>query len=118
MIDLDGIKARHAKVCFSWSSSNDEPSVHDDMASLLAELARREEIQNAYALVKNTEISKIDAELDELRELLGESRADYANAIHDAQTVSAIGCNVIELGVKLSTLLGKIARIDAALGKP
>lgn len=65
-----------------------------------------------------------DAEVTMLRHfnadaeaLLREARGDYARAMNDAQIAAAVGCNLIELGVKLSALLGKIARIDAHLSR-
>jgi DNA repair exonuclease SbcCD ATPase subunit len=54
---------------------------------------------------------------DDANALLREARNDYAHAMNDAQIAAAVGCNLIEHGVKLSAWLGKIARIDAHLAR-
>jgi hypothetical protein len=60
---------------------------------------------------------KAEARLAEADALLREARNDYASAMNDAQIAAAVGCNVIELGVKLSAWIGKISRIDAHLAE-
>lgn len=81
--------------------------------SLRSRLAACElERDTARELLKEKKARLADAEA-----LLRELRGDYARAMNDAQIAAAVGCNSIELGVKLSALLGKIARIDAHLSR-
>jgi hypothetical protein len=49
--------------------------------------------------------------------LLRDVREDYARAMNEAQIAADVGCNLTELGVKMSMWINKIARIDAHLAR-
>jgi len=57
------------------------------------------------------------ARLAEADALLRDVREDYARAMNEAQIAADVGCNLTELGVKMSMWINKIARIDAHLAR-
>ncbi len=75
-----------------------------------------DDTRNACAAV-NAEIDRVNKRLAEAEALLRDVREDYARAMNEAQIAADVGCNLTELGVKMSMWINKIARIDAHLAR-